>query len=231
MLRIPYHRQTIGSLNPAKRFAHRSRLRRAAIITDDLLPEGGSLLDFGAGAGKFLGDMRARRPDAVLFGYDKFKGKSTEGATYVPTMADLPDQSLDVLTAFEVLEHVIDEDRESFILAARRLLKKTGCLIVSVPIMYGPITLVKEASQMISRRRGMGYTLPELGRVLIGRPIPRPPTAVRYQTHKGFDFRRLRSRLSCEFCVEKEVVSPFPALPWILNSQVFFISRPLKHDG
>lgn len=225
MLEVSYDRQTVGSRNPAKRLAHRSRLRRASDITDDLLPKAGCLLDFGAGAGKFLRDLHVRRPDATLFGYDKFKGESHQGINYLTTMSDLPDRSLDVLTAFEVLEHVIDEDRESFIREARRLLKNGGWLIVSVPIMYGPITLVKEASQMISRRRGMEYSLPELGRVLTGRPIPRPPTTDRYQTHKGFDFRQLRSRLSRDFSIEKEILSPFPALPWILNSQMFFIAR------
>jgi len=223
---VSYERQTVGSRNPAKRFAHRSRLRRAAGIADSLLPKSGSLLDFGAGPGTFLQSVHLRRPDARLFGYDKFKSApGYDGLTYIGAMADLPDQSIDVLTALEVLEHVIEEDMRSFLVDVRRLMRPTGSLVVSVPIMYGPITLVKEASQMISHRRGSEYSLPELSRVLLGQPIPRPPATVSYQTHKGFDFRALRARLSRDFRIEKEICSPFPHLPWIFNSQMFFVAK------
>lgn len=62
-------------------------------------------------------------------------------------MAAVPKDSIDVLTAFEVLEHVIDEDLTAFIADARRVLKSSGTLIVSVPIMFGPVVLAKEVSR------------------------------------------------------------------------------------
>ena len=40
-------------------------------------------------------------------------------------------------------------------------------------------------------------------------------------THKGFDFRALVDRLGERFEVGDVARSPFPALPWWLNSQVF----------
>ena len=223
--RVSYGRQTVDSVNPAKRVAHRARLKRAVSIANNYLEPQSALLDFGAGPGKFLKDVEKIRTDVTLFGYDKFKNESKNGLNYVKTLGELPNESIDVLTAFEVLEHVIDEDLESFIREAKRLLTNSGTLIVSVPIMYGPIVLVKEASQMISRRRRPEYSLSEFVRVLAGSRIARPPTIDRYQTHKGFDFRQLRQRLSKEFFIEKEILSPFPLLPWMLNSQFFAVAK------
>lgn len=79
---------------------------------------------------------------------------------------------------------------------------------------------------MISHHRWPEYSPKELACVLVGASIARPPPTDRYQTHKGFDFRRLRERLSGEFKIEKVVLSPFPALSWILNSQIFFLGSP-----
>jgi 2-polyprenyl-3-methyl-5-hydroxy-6-metoxy-1,4-benzoquinol methylase len=222
---VSYDRQTIRSLNPAKRFAHLSRLKRAVDIADTLLPVGGALLDFGAGPGKFLSDCQQRRPDCKFYGYDKFKAPDEHRLTYVRATADLASESIDVLTAFEVLEHLIDADVQSFMIEAKRLLKETGSLVVSVPIMYGPITLIKESSNMVCHSRRIEYSASELLRVVAGQRIARPASADRYTTHKGFDFRALRSTLSREFRIEKSVLSPFPRLPWLLNSQIFMIGK------
>jgi hypothetical protein len=223
---VSYDRQTVGSLNPAKRMAHRSRLKRAVSLADRFLPANGSLLDFGAGPGKFLNDVKSQRPDGVYFGYDKFKSPDYEGIRYVKSMADVADNSIDVLTAFEVLEHVLDKDLATFMTDSKRALKDSGTLIVSVPIMYGPIVMAKEASQMIAFRRKFDYSPGEFFRVLFGLSIPRPEIEDRFKTHKGFDFRRLRDRLSEEFHIRDVVLSPFPGATWVLNSQIFFIATP-----
>jgi len=225
---VSYDRQTVASLNPAKRMAHRSRLKRAVSLADRFLPANGSLLDFGAGPGKFLNDLNAQRPDGIYFGYDKFKSPDYDGIHYVQSMADVVDKSMDVVTAFEVLEHVIEEDLTTFMTDSKRALKDSGTLIVSVPIMYGPVVMAKEVSQMVAFRRKFDYSAGEFCKVLFGVNIDRPPVEDRYKTHKGFDFRYLRDRLSREFDIKDVVLSPFPAATWALNSQIFFIATPRK---
>lgn len=44
-------------------------------------------------------------------------------------------------------------------------------------------------------------------------------------THKGFDFRGLIQRLDNEYTLTGRFHSPFAALPWWLNSQVFLTFR------
>jgi hypothetical protein len=48
------------------------------------------------------------------------------------------------------------------------------------------------------------------------------------KTHKGFDFRQLRSTIAEAFTIERELLSPFPGLSWIVNSQIFFVARPRR---
>jgi SAM-dependent methyltransferase len=231
--KISYERQTLESRNPAKRFAHQARLRRAADLAIEYLPKNGSLLDFGAGPVKLLNDVQHRRPDVRARGYDKFMTPRFEGIEYVARLDALPSGSVDVMTAFEVMEHLTDEGVQALLDEARRLLTGAGCLIVSVPIVYGPITLVKEASQMVAFRRGLDYSVPELCRVVVGLPIGRPMDPAQckegyLKTHKGFDFRQLRSTIAEAFTIERELLSPFPGLSWIVNSQIFFVARPRR---
>lgn len=224
MAGLSYERQTTESRNPVKRFTHRSRIRRSVGIADSRLPKGGALLDFGAGPGKFLNDLRERRPDGTFYGYDKFQAPRFDGLTYVTATADIADGSIDVITAFEVLEHLIDRDIDAFLDESKRILTKRGTLIISVPIMYGPVTLIKEASNVVAHRRRVEYSPAELARVIAGKPIDRPKVTDRYTTHKGFDFRQLRQKIAASFDVGTEILSPFPALPWMLNSQIFLVA-------
>jgi hypothetical protein len=98
-------------------------------------------------------------------------------------------------------------------------------VLISVPVIGGPPLLLKEANRAVLFRRRSDYTARQLvAASFAGRPAPRPED-IRV-THKGFDHRALLARLGERFEVTGVSRSPFPALPWWLNSQVFAHLRP-----
>jgi hypothetical protein len=56
---------------------------------------------------------------------------------------------------------------------------------------------------------------------LFYKPAPKPENP--RVTHKGFNFREIEEELSTIFYINEKLYSPFPFLPWFLNSQLFFV--------
>ena len=224
MREVSYARQTLDSPNPITRFAHRSRYAVSLGLADELLPEGGEFLDFGAGEGTFLEMLRARRPDARLVAVEPYMQIRSPLIRQIAALADAAPSSVDVIGAFEVLEHVSDRDLADFLTTARTALRAGGKLLVTVPIMYGAVLPVKEVSRFLLHRRWSDMGAVDLAKATVGLPIARPEN--RLPTHIGFDFRWLGRQLAGGFRITAQSRSPFAALPWWLNSQAIFVAQP-----
>jgi SAM-dependent methyltransferase len=219
---VSYDRQTVNAANPIARFAHRSRVAKSVALAGKYLPFHGAVVDFGAGTGLFLSTLGDRRSDAALYAIEPFMPPAVDPRIrYVPDFETLNLQA-DLITAFEVCEHLFQEEVERFLADAVRFLKSDGKLIISVPIMIGGVLILKELNKAILNRRGLEYSSSEIISGILGRPVERP--AGNRWTHKGFDFRWLRQRIAERFVIECETLSPLP-LPWWANSQIFFICR------
>ena len=228
-----YLRQTLEAPNPLSRYAHKARHEVALGLASKKLKPGGTLLDYGCGPGMFLSKLKAQRPDAQLFGHDiRPTTESTAQFTFIPDMQTIDDHSIDIVTCFDVLEHMFDDEREALWAEVKRLLTPGGHFIVSVPIIGGPVLLLKEANKTLFYKKtaSQKYTLKELMMaVFLGVPAKRPE-GVR-ETHKGFDFQALERSIRSNFKMDDKLYSPFATMPWFLNSQVFFDAIPLdsKH--
>ena len=131
-----------------------------------------------------------------------------------------PDGSVDLVCCFETLEHLYDDEIRTFLDDAERVLVPDGEVSISVPVIGGPPLLLKEANRAVLFRRASDYSARELAAAsLVGRPAPRPAD-IRV-SHKGFDFRALLAAVGERFEVTDTAYTPFPVLPWWLNSQVF----------
>jgi 2-polyprenyl-3-methyl-5-hydroxy-6-metoxy-1,4-benzoquinol methylase len=219
---VSYDRQTVNAANPIARFAHRSRVAKSVALAGKYLQPNGTVVDFGAGTGLFLSTLGDKRSDAVLYAIEPFMPPAADPRIrYVPDFEALNLQA-DLITSFEVCEHLFEDEVEQLLGNAVRFLKSDGKLIISVPIMIGGALILKELNKAILNRRGLEYSSSEIIAGIMGRPVERP--AGNRWTHKGFDFRWLRQRISERFVIERETLSPLP-LPWWANSQIFFICR------
>ena len=220
---VSYEAQTLKNPNPIARFAHTQRYARSVSLASDLLPKGGTIVDFGAGTGHMLSTLHGSRPDVKLFAIEPFMPRSPDPAiTYRADLSQVSD--VDLVTCFEVIEHLLGDEVELFLTGARRAIRPTGRVVISVPIMQGPVLPLKVISGALLHRHLPEYSLAQLLRGTLGLSVPR--VAGSRHSHRGFDFRELRKQILRVFDIKEEFYSPFKALPWQANSQAFFVCRP-----
>jgi SAM-dependent methyltransferase len=217
---VSYAAQTLDTPNPIARYAHRQRYKASFDRVTGEVRDGATVFDYGCGQGDFLNTLADLRPDLTLIGFDPESGHEAERYTASDDPSTVEAASVDLVCCFETLEHLYDAEITSFLGTADRVLVPGGEILISVPVIGGPTLLLKEANRAVLFRRRSDYAPRELlAAALAGRPAPRPDD-IRV-THKGFDFRALLARLGERFEVADVTCSPFPALPWWLNSQVF----------
>lgn len=97
-----------------------------------LIPENASVLDFGCGDGAFL---RHLNRNVACIGIDRIVPPSAGNLTFIQTdleqVLPLPSDSIDVITALAVLEHLAAP--EQFVSESYRLLKDGGRIILTTP--------------------------------------------------------------------------------------------------
>ncbi|SAK77386.1 Methyltransferase domain protein [Caballeronia hypogeia] len=225
MREISFEEQTVNSANPLARFAHRSRMSTATGLVSNLCRERGTVVDFGVEPGLFLQSLGEARPDVSLIGYDLSMPSTSSQVKYVESLATVAARSVDVLTAFEVCEHLYDDELDALLADAARILKPNGAFVISVPIMYGLAIAPKVSNRMIrSRSLKSEYSPAEFLKAMVGIRVERP--ADPRDTHKGFDFRELRDTVSQHFVIDETHTSPVPQAPWWMSSQFFMTCRP-----
>jgi hypothetical protein len=218
---IPYEEQTLDHPNPIARYAHRKRYANSLQFVDGALPHGGTVLDFGAGQGELLHRLASRRPDARLLAFEPFMTIKYPEVLACDSMDMIETRSVDVLCAFETLEHVSDQQITAFMDQALRVCKPDARIIVSVPIMHGAILPVKQVIRSILFRRFSDYSMVEMVRGLLGLRVDRAKDIL--LSHKGFDHRILAALLQTRLELLQRSHSPFRGLPWWCNSQAFFV--------
>jgi 2-polyprenyl-3-methyl-5-hydroxy-6-metoxy-1,4-benzoquinol methylase len=221
-----YEQQTYDAANPLVRFAHRRRFARSMQAVQHL-GQGASIFDYGCGQGRFLSHLNEQRPGYyILAGFDPFQAQKYSGYTVVSDPNLVQDASVDFMTCLEVCEHLDEAETESFIEFAARKIKPGGELLVTVPIMKGPIVLLKEANRCVLYRRGPEYTVKELVSTMLFATVPPRTTKIK-TSHKGYDFEETITKIGSKFGAAKVTYSPFPFLGWVANSQVFMtFQRP-----
>jgi SAM-dependent methyltransferase len=225
---VPYEKQTVANPNPIARFAHRKRLEKSKGLVTPFLNGPATLLDYGCGPGLFLhnvaADVNGDNPDLTLLGFDPFMPAEYDDYRVIADSDTIADESVSVLTAFEVCEHLTEIETKELIDFALRVLAPTGRLLVSVPIEMGPVILVKELSRTILFRRSPEIAPLELLKaVFVGKPPSR--AADIKASHRGFDWRCTHQTLSDMFHCEHIEFSPLPFDRWWVQSQVFMLFR------
>jgi SAM-dependent methyltransferase len=222
IMNVPYEKQTLENPNPIARFAHKARFKRSKAIVIGWLGSGATVLDYGCGHGRFLAELSPLigpdRPNCKLLGYDPYLAVRYENYIVIDNLDVIRDESVDIITCLEVMEHLDSEETQQFVQLARRKLVHGGKLLVTVPIMVGPALILKELSRCILFRRKSDTTLWDL--FLGGALGISPPRAENIKaSHRGFEWEKAYSILLRNFeCIDLSF-SPLPVVGWYGNSQ------------
>lgn len=231
-------------------WSHRRRFRLAERLAS--AHAGGRLLDYGCGDGTFAALVHRRfasvvgaDPDAAQVADCRQRLAGLEGVRFVLTsMLDGPSHAgrYDVVTCMEVLEHTIDDERRRVLDALAGYVRRDGRVVISVPIEIGPALLAKQFFRAAAAWRGHGdyryretYSPGEMAAAVLGRrtlaratyTAGRPGGPAAYCGHKGFDWRVLESEIRERLVLERRLFSPMPLFGPLLNSQAWFVCRPI----
>jgi SAM-dependent methyltransferase len=231
--KVDYERQTLDNPNPIARFAHRTRFKLSKQIVYKLVAENSVVLDFGCGHGRFLNEISSeniiKQNNCKLLGYDPYLQINFDNFTVVNDSALIPDDSVDIITCLEVIEHLYDDEIDAFLDFATKKLTQTGKILVTVPIMIGPAIFPKEFFRAILHRSWPTIKFIDVVKSgLFGISAPR---AIDVKTsHQGFDWRVTKQKISDVFSLKRLYFSPIPGIGWYGNSQAIMIFEKIGSD-
>jgi 2-polyprenyl-3-methyl-5-hydroxy-6-metoxy-1,4-benzoquinol methylase len=108
-------------------------LKNKLKIVSSYVKPSGTLLDFGCGTGDFL--VEAKKSGWATIGFEPNASArsraESKGLSLIDDISNIPENSVDVITLWHVLEHVHDVDYHLNLFS--RLLKPDGILVIAVP--------------------------------------------------------------------------------------------------
>ena len=234
---MSYENYTINSKNPLARIAHRTRGDVALSYVHSHSES--KILDFGCGDGDFLAVLAARSGSSKIIGFEPYleTKKTTSSLKIFRNWDEITafcdaNGLFETVTCFEVLEHFSKEREIEAIDKILKVLEPNGEFIVSVPIEKGLPVIPKNLRRIAISYEGNEeiYTLKNIACSLFGiknRSLDRLRRGDDFLSHMGFYFNDLEDLLKKRFIISKVSYSPFPKLPYFLNSQVFYKLKPL----
>lgn len=227
-----YSKRTYESSNLLRRYAQKTRFSKALHLVKENSTDYIHLLDVGTGDGFFLqeiepmvkGDFIGLEPymEPLEDVRNKIFGSWPDIDKYVEDH-----DKFDIVTSFEVFEH-LNAQLQSFTLQQiSNVLKDTGRVIISVPIELSFPSLIKNIFRKISAGKNDDYyTWKRIWRSIWGKPIPECRQED-YLSHMGFYYMDLEKIFLERYKIENKFYSPFPYLGYNLNSQVFYVLKKL----
>lgn len=200
------------------RYAHQSRFKKALSLVTSRNPV--RVLDYGTGNGFFVSLLREHGIVSSC-GFDPY----SDEPDVLRRLQDV-EGKFDCICCLEVLEHLDGDHTNSFFDFVSSRLETGGCVVISVPVMIGPVGAGKVIKEMFGAEflNKDKYTFSAAFRALIGMPEKeRYRNTLGIYRHLNFDYRQLEARLKAEFLNVKRCGSPFTLLPLGLNSQVFYV--------
>ncbi|MGG1948783.1 hypothetical protein AB1286_28910 [Trinickia sp. NRRL B-1857] len=126
-----------------------------------------------------------------------------------------------MVTLFETIEHLHQEELVDFLPTCDRVLGLDGGILISGPIEIGPALLLKEANRSVLHFRRPEHGLLELAKASVLDIRASRATDIK-RSHKGFDFRKAISAIdTLGWGAEILHFGPLPIGTWYGNSQFY----------
>ena len=223
-----YDDHTINSSCIIARFSHRNRINKCLklVLNHYRVNEQAkkiNILDYGCGTGIFISRLNKLIPD-VAIGYEPIMNQKHEAMLPIYNNLDIISNfaPFNIITIFEVLEHLQWVEINNILSRCRELLTSNGVILISVPIEIGPVVIFKEFNRY-RRTKKWNYGFVELIKTFfLGTKGLRENPESSFMSHKGFDFRELILFLKEKnWIIEKIDYGPIPIKSWYGNSQVY----------
>ena len=236
---VSYSDITVRAENPVKGYLQRRRLRDALSALgalDGRFAE--RVLDFGGGSGELAKIIAERFPRTEVFCYEpapelleeaKRNLSGLDNVTLVSSLEELEGLRFKYLFCLEVFEHLPPRQTTRTIREINRLLAGRGIAVVGVPNELFLPALYKGLFRMRSRYGAYDARFGNIFRAAIGRPPDRRPVreiapGLPYHFHHvGFDYRKLRLKLSETFEVVRQFGSPIGSE--LLSSEIYLVLK------
>lgn len=212
---------------------HRARFRWLAAVYNARCQDAPKVLELGCFDGKAL-DALWPEPSRYLGLDANWEGgldialtrwSECEWAAFRPCKlpSEFPtEEDFDVAICMETLEHLEDDVLDGYL--DRLASVTTRCGFITVPNEIGPVCGVKQTVKKLYLGGSMfrwsdvwNATLTRTGRIA-------------REEHRGFDYRKLITRLRESFRVVSVTGIPFPNLPPIMNLTVGIVVEPLARE-
>ncbi|WP_288208089.1 class I SAM-dependent methyltransferase [uncultured Parabacteroides sp.] len=227
-----YSKRTYESGNLLRRYAQRTRFSKALQLVKENSTGSVHLLDVGTGDGFFLqeiepvvkGDFIGLEPymEPLENVRNKILGSWPDINNYVVAHG-----KFDIVTSFEVFEHLNAQLQSETLQQIANVLKKNGVVIISVPIELSFPSLIKNIFRKISAGKNDDYyTWKRIWKSIWGKPIPECRQEA-YLSHMGFYYTDLEKIFQERYKIENKFYSPLPYLGYNFNSQVFYVLKKL----
>ena len=242
-----YAQKQLGCRSTVIRWSHTARFRLAMALVGT--HPGSRLLDYGCGDGTFLGFVTDRF--ALCVGADVDVAQVDDCRSRFAALRNLRfclvrdlkgrehAQAYAVVTCMETLEHCLDPVVEQVLADLCRLCVPDGLIVISVPIETGPVFAIKYIVRKLAAWRGLGdyaqyetYSFRDAWLMTFATKrtgVPRPAYGsadAPYHSHYGFNWRRLRQKVSQTLVLERTLFSPMGWCGGWLSSQAWFVCRP-----
>ncbi len=247
LLRMPrqpesYAERTYDSPHWIVRFPHRRRNSEMIKLVNEIQPK--ALLDYGAGAGRFVVDLlgsATMHPTAavayepILEGVGGSIAENLDSAglagrvKLVRNTAELTGP-FDLVVCMAVLEHLSCPARYQFYDTMDRVLAPGGIMAIDVPVEVGPAILLKNLGRRLLKKDVRQYESSELFRIGLGGTVfdpgrfePHPPDDF-IMWHRGFDHRLLRAEIASRFKILRHYNTPLNWLPTVFNQEIVLVA-------
>jgi len=221
-----YSKKTIDNKNYIKKFSHHQRF----IACRDIIKkyQFNRLLDYGAGNGQLV-KLLSKNYNFFFHLYEPEKKqiielkKNLKGIKkkIIKDQKKLKDQYYDIVCVNEVFEHLSPLGINKTIKILKRITKKNGIIIISVPIEVGLSSLLKNIVRILINETHDNTNFVNIIKSLFFLKVKRP-NLLYNPSHIGFNhIEFIRILKNNNFNIKKISYSPFGKLNGLINSQVY----------